>query len=208
MLARGIGALALCLAVRYLPSPGVALRWARVGPELPANATVRNPGRHELRHPLHRPYFSGVDVALGVSGHSFTHRPAAAHAGCSRRGVLRDEIPDLSRPGATDPKTLSPAGIVVGAGLRIDRVEHVVVVDEEPTDPAELIPGVKVIPLLIEDLDPPIAPVGHEQPSLRVHRERVRSAELAIPVTPLAETHDEGPVRSELGDTALRIRSR
>ena len=76
--------------------------------------------------------------------------------------MLRDEVPHLSRPGTPDAESLPPAGIVIGAGLRIDRVEHVIVVNEEPADSAELIPGVEVSSLLIEDLDPAIAPVGHK----------------------------------------------
>ena len=99
-----------------------------------------------------------------------------------------DEVPDLSRAGTPDPQSLPPAGIVVVVGLGIDGIENVIVIDEEPTDPAELVPGVEVRPLLIEDLDPAIAPVGHEQASLRVHGEGVGGPELAIPVSELGQS--------------------
>ena len=61
---------------------------------------------------------------------------------------------------------------------------------------------------LIEDLDASVAPVGDEQPALRVHGEGVRRAELAILVAPGTKAHDEGPVRREFGNTSDRVWSR
>ncbi len=53
--------------------------------------------------------------------------------------MLRDEVPDLSRPGTPDPESLPPAGIVVVVGLGIDGVKDVVVIDEDPSRYAEAI---------------------------------------------------------------------
>src|SRR3989304_6083348 len=50
--------------------------------------------------------------------------------------------------------------------------------DVDPARPAELTPLLEEPPVAVENLDPVVAPIGDEQPSLRVEREAVRLIEL------------------------------
>src|SRR5688572_5423693 len=145
----------------------------------------------ELGQPLDRPDLAGVDVASPVDRHAFAHRSDAAHARRSLGNVLRHEIPHVAGLGVADAKALPPARVVVLVRLRVDRVQDVVAVDVEPADAAELVPGEEMFSFLVEDLDAAIAAIGDEQPPLRVHGQRMRTAEFAVPVAPRAKALDE-----------------
>ena len=85
-------------------------------------------------------------------------------------------------------------------GLRVDRIERVVVGDEEPADPAELVVGVEQIAVLIEDLEAVVAAVGDEEPALGIECQRVRSTELARTEPDDAPLLDEVALGIELQD--------
>ena len=108
--------------------------------------------------------------------------------------------PVLARRSDADPGL--PAGVVAHARLRVDGVEGVVVGDEQPADAAELHVGVEQLAVLAEDLNSVVAPVGHEQASLRIHLQGVGGAELAGPEPDLAPLFDERAVGGELQDAA------
>ena len=57
----------------------------------------------------------------------------------------RNEVPNFTCHRAADAQSLSPAWVVLFAGFRIDGMEDIVVVDEQSTDAAELIPLVQMI---------------------------------------------------------------
>src|SRR5207237_10308688 len=59
-------------------------------------------------------------------------------------------------------------------------------------------------PVLIEDLQAVVAAIGHPQAALRVERERMRRAELAVAHADGAPRLDELAVRRELADAARR----
>ena len=56
---------------------------------------------------------------------------------------------------------------------------HVVPVDVDAARPAELLPLIEELAVLVEDLDAVVLAVADEQPPLRIDRERVRHVELA-----------------------------
>ena len=93
-------------------------------------------------------------------------------------------------------------------GFRIDRVQHVVVVDEEPADAAELVEGVEEVAFLVEDLDAVVAAVGHEQAPLRVEFEGVRRPELPGSRPDLAPLHHVLALGAEFHDASRGARRR
>src|SRR5262245_11207498 len=87
------------------------------------------------------------------------------------------------------------------AGFRVRGINHVVLVDPEPTDPAVLLPaGVEQMQVLIEDLDAIVRSIGDEQASLRIPGKCVRLRELARRRALLAELFDELSGLVELDD--------
>jgi hypothetical protein len=50
---------------------------------------------------------------------------------------------------------------------------------------------------MLEHLYPMVFSVGHQDVALRVHRDPFQALELALSLTPSAETSEEGPVRIE-----------
>ena len=85
--------------------------------------------------------------------------------------------------GAADADALLDAGQFVRAGigprLGVGDVDGVVPRDGDAARPAELTPFVEELAVLIEDLDPVVLAVADEQPAARIHRDRVRLADLA-----------------------------
>src|SRR5204863_7001626 len=79
---------------------------------------------------------------------------------------------------------------------------RVVLVDVHAARPAKLLPLIDDPSVLIEDLDAVVPTVGHEDPSSRIHRHRVRRVELAGPFPALAPRLDERSVFGELHDPA------
>jgi len=72
-----------------------------------------------------------------------------------------------------NPDTRFPARVISRARLRVDRVQHVVRIDEQAADPAELLVRADEVPVLVKDLDAVVATVGDEQASLGVKCQRV-----------------------------------
>ena len=88
---------------------------------------------------------------------------------------------DLAVLGAADADAALPAVVVLRhrLGFRVGDVDHVVLVDEDAARPAELLPLVDELAVLIEDLDAVVVAIADEEPALRVDRERVRLIEFA-----------------------------
>src|SRR5229473_3385709 len=80
---------------------------------------------------------------------------------------------------ASDPDAALPAVMVPGNGfgLGIRDIDHVVLVDEDPARPAELVPLVEEVALLVENLDAIVVAVADEQPSARIHRQGMGSVD-------------------------------
>ena len=77
-----------------------------------------------------------------------------------------DERDDAILVDVPDADPVSPAHMVGGARLGVDRVEHVVIGDENPADPAIHIPRFEVVAVLVEDFEAMVAPVCDPQASL------------------------------------------
>src|SRR5262249_20704398 len=126
-------------------------------------------------------------------------------------GDLLDRIGDEGGHRAVahpaDPDAALPAIVVLGDRLRfrIRDIDDVVPVDEHAARPAELVPLVEVVAVLIEDLDAIVLPVAEKEPAARIHRDRVRDVDLAGTGTLLAPGLDElaGPV--ELDDARIGV---
>ena len=125
-----------------------------------------------------------------------------------RRLHVLDEGGDRAVPRAADanaffdPRELVRAGI--GSGLGIRDVDRVVGGDVNATRPAELAPLIEVGTVLIENLNPIVLAVTDEQTTARVHRDRVRLADLAAPRALSSPLFEVGAVLRELDDAIVR----
>ena len=137
-----------------------------------------------------------IDVAVGVGRDAF--------AGAVGVGI-RNERRHLAVFRAPDPDPPLEGGIRLLVRLRVGGVEHVVPVDEDSARPAELLPLVQELAVLIEDLNAVVAAVGDEQAAGGVHRERVRRVELARPRTLPAPGLDERAVLRKLHDAGVGV---
>src|SRR5438105_14490715 len=124
-----------------------------------------------------------------------------------RRLRVLDERDDFAVLRAPDADPFLDAGQLVRAGigtrLRVRYVDRVVLRDEDATRPAELAPLVQVVAVLIEDLDPIVLAIADEQPSARVHRNRVRLAHLAAARSLPAPLLHVLPVLGESADAVV-----
>ena len=102
------------------------------------------------------------------------------------------------------PRNQSPCAGLTRARLRVGRIEHVVRIDVQPAGPTELIPHVDEAAFLIEDLDPGVASVTHEQATPRVHGERMGLHELALTVSHRAPVVQIVPVTLRDEDVPVR----
>src|SRR5216684_54197 len=140
--------------------------------------------------------FGGVDVAVGVDGHTLARRALIHPVVAFER---RDEPGDPVLVDRTDPDAVTPVRVVVRARLRVDHVDRVAL-DEEATGAAEHIARLEVRSVLIEDLDAVVAAIGHPQAAPRVEHQRVRRAKLAVTHADSAPRLDELPVGRERAD--------
>src|SRR5262249_26697132 len=143
---------------------------------------------------------SGVDVAVGVDGHTLARR-ALVDAVVALE--WRDEAGDAVLVDRTDPDAVTPGRGVVRRRLRGDHVERVAL-EEQAAGAAEHVARLEVRAVLIEDLDAVVAAVGHPQAAARVEHQRVRRAELAVTDADAAPRLDELPVGRELADARRR----
>ena len=88
-----------------------------------------------------------VHVAVRVDGDALAGHALRATLGGMRRDEGRYQV--FGR--VTDADSRQPAGVPGLVRLRIDRVQVVIAVDEEPADAAELLVRVDVLTALIED---------------------------------------------------------
>ena len=91
-----------------------------------------------------------------------------------------NERRDQAVADAADADAALPAVVVLGNGFRfgIGDVDDVVSVDEDAARPAELVPLIEEVAVLVEDLDAIVLAVADEQPAARVDGDRVRHVEL------------------------------
>src|SRR4051812_24207383 len=121
-----------------------------------------------------------VDVSRGIDADTLRTRMLGPG------GLLvLDERDDLAGPRAADPNALVNAGqfvrAAVGSGFRVGDVDRVVGRDGDATRPSELPPLRDEAAALVEDLDAVVLAIAHEQPPLRIDRDRVRLAHLTRP---------------------------
>src|SRR5438093_4311072 len=103
--------------------------------------------------------FGGVDVAVGVDGHTLARRALIHPIVAFER---RDESGDAIFVDRADPHAVTPVRVVVRARLRVDHVDRIAL-DEEATGAAEHVARLTVCSVLIEDLDAVVAAIGHPQ---------------------------------------------
>src|SRR5262249_58731512 len=100
-------------------------------------------------------------------------------------GRRRNEVHHLAVVHAADAYAAPAARIVIGGalivrGLRIDHVQHVVLVDGDAARPAELLPGRKKFSILVEDHDATVATVGDVEAVLAVEGDRGRGTQMTV----------------------------
>src|SRR5437867_10650233 len=139
-----------------------------------------------------------VNVARGIRRNTFL-RPVRIGIG--------NGCHDLAVFGATDRDAFSKSWVGLRVGLMVGQVERVVLVDEQPARPAELLPLFKKFPVLVEDLDAIVSAVTHKQPAARVHGQGVRCVELARRGSLLSPGFDELAILRKLHNTSVRISS-
>ncbi len=99
-------------------------------------------------------------------------------------------------------------GGVDGARLGIGNIDNVVPVDKNPAGPAELGPLREEVAFLVENQDPVVAAVSHEQPAPGIHRERVRLVHPAVSSTLGPEGFEQASVPAELENPRVGCRGR
>ncbi len=107
---------------------------------------------------------------------------------------------------APDPDAAHEAHVAHAARVRrlgVGGVQDVVLIDVQPARTTELRPRGDVLAILREDLQAAVAAVAHEEPALRVHRQRVRIAELAVLPAGAAPLHQVAAVAVELHDAVV-----
>src|SRR5439155_20153591 len=91
----------------------------------------------------------------------------------------------------------------IGAGLRVCDVDSIVPGDEDAARPAEMTPFVEIGAVLIEDHDPVVLAISHEESPARVQSDRVRLAHLAASGAFLAPLLDVRAVLAESDDAIV-----
>src|SRR6185437_16820183 len=104
-----------------------------------------------------RPHLRSVNIPPRIDRHSFRR----ARRPWMLRGI-RNERAHASVLRAADANAALPIGAraVDRARLRVGDVDVVLRVDVDAARPAELVPGVEQLAVLVEDLDPVVAPVA------------------------------------------------
>src|SRR5262245_24798523 len=122
---------------------------------------------------------------------------------------IRNERVHLAVLRASDADAARAARIVAVAlnalRLRVDHEDPIVLVDEDSTGAAELLPLVEELPILIEYLDAIVRTVGHEHPAPRIHGDCMRPIEFARRCAFLAPSLDELSIFCELHHAVVRI---
>src|ERR1043166_2034673 len=129
------------------------------------------------------------------------HRDTLAGAGAPRLRLRRvgNQPPERAVPGAPDPDPALPVAVRgrhpprFGVG-NVNRVAP----DVDAARPAELAPHREGLPILVEDLDPVVAPVPDEEPPPGIHRQGVGLVQLARTRAPGPEGFEQPPVLVEL----------
>ena len=119
---------------------------------------------------------------------------------------IRDEGRHPAGRRVADVDAAQPSLVAARVRLGVRRVEDILLVDEQPARPSELVPRLEVVPLLVEDLHAAVAAVADEEASLRVHGERVRVAELPVRRARASPLQEEGAVGRELHDAVVAAR--
>src|SRR5262249_21396936 len=124
---------------------------------------------HVFVHPLGA-YFRAKDVAVDICRDTLG---GACSAGLVRR--VRNKRSDRAVTDASDPDAAFPVFMRRRnrPRLGIGDIDDVVLVDEDAARPAELVPLVDEVPLLVENLDAVVAAVAEEEAPARIHRQRM-----------------------------------
>src|SRR4051812_18272768 len=145
-------------------------------------------------HPLGTD-LGAIDVAVYIGGNAL---------GGTRAGCLVHRIGDerrhqaVAHPAHADAAFPAVMILRYRFRLRVGDVDDIVLVDEHSARPAELMPLIEEVPLLVEDLDTVVAAVTEKEPTARIHRQRVRTVYLARARSLLAPRLDELAVLVEL----------
>src|SRR5262249_47090496 len=123
---------------------------------------------------------AAIDIAGIVEADSF----GRLGLGCWNEGR------HLAILGAADADAGLETRIAGRVRLIVRHVDHVVLVDADVARSAELLPFSDELSGRIEDLNAAVAAVGHENPSLRIHRDSMQLIELARPLAVLAKGRD------------------
>jgi uncharacterized protein YbjT (DUF2867 family) len=152
-------------------------------------------------------HLAADDGAVDVAARIDTDALRARVIGGRRLHVL-DERRHDARFRAADTNPLANAGELARAGigprLGIGDVDRVVLGDGDAARPAELMPLRDEPALLIEDLNAVVLAIADEQPSLRVDRDGVRLADLAVARSLAAPLLDERSVLAEPHHAVVR----
>src|SRR5262249_51766715 len=154
-----------------------------------------------FHHPF-RADLGSVDVARRIGGDALGG--ARAFDFFDRVGNERRHHAGL---GAANPDAAFPAVVIGGDRFRfgVGDIDRVIAIDEYRARPAELETLVEEHSILIEDLDAVVVAVADEQPTLRIHGDRMRNIELAACRPFLSPGLDECAVLRELHDPGIRI---
>jgi hypothetical protein len=148
----------------------------------------------DVFYQLSRTDFPTVHVALRI------HRHALRCTGSLHFKRVRNAVQDLAVFNASDPDPSLPArvwGHSVGFG--VGHIDHVVP-DVDAAWATELLLLSEILPVLIEDLDAHVSPVGNKESSLGIHGKVVSPSEFSRCRSKLAIRLYELAVLSELGD--------
>ena len=89
----------------------------------------------------------------------------------------------------------------------IDHIDPVLVVKGDRARSPEMCPQPDESPLLVEDLDPIVAPIGNEELASGIHREVMRIVEQTAlsgcRVDPASDLHDERPILRKFDQTVI-----
>src|SRR5262249_53101308 len=145
----------------------------------------------DVAHQLARIDFGAVDVSPRVGGDALGGAAGPRAAPLLHGQGIRNERRDLAVLGAADAQSAFEAWVLGVVGFGVGDIDDVALVDEDPAWPAELLPFSEEFSVLVEDLDAAVGAVADEQPSARIHGERVRHVEFARPGALLAPGLDE-----------------
>src|SRR5204863_2396045 len=107
--------------------------------------------------------------------------------------LIQDEVPHPASQRVSDSDALLEARIIDIVRFRVEDVDQVFIIGREGNTArhSELVPCGDVLSVLVEDLDPGIAPIACEQAASLVHGDAVHRAEFTRRIPGLSPGLDE-----------------